>query len=264
MAEHDTEPPESEGTAGDAAEGAAPKRKRRAVSHNLQTGVMLSRTFSIWLKNIGPFSLLALIISVPSFLWEQFLEGEPDPGLVVVIGGTVLNWIVPMLVSATICFSVFQQLAGRPGDIGKSVQVATSRIGNVLGTSFLAALATGIGYLLLVIPGMIISAMLFVAIPAAVVEQPGVVGALNRSAALTKGNRLTIFAMALLVGVMVMIPAIVLGLLMAGAGIALSVATAILGAVFSSFTAVLQTVVYHDLRASRDGLDVQELADVFA
>ncbi len=252
--------PSSEG----GAEGAKPRRARRRVAHNMQTGLMLSRTFSVWGKNIGPFSLLALVISIPNYLWERYVASDPDPGLVVGIAGAMLNWIVPMLVAATICHAVFQQLAGRPGGIGESIQVMLTRLPNVLGTSVVAALVTAAGYAALIIPGIIIGLMLFVAIPAAVVEKPGVLGALNRSAELTKGNRLAIFVLTILVGVLVMIPSVALALVFDADGIAFTVAVALLGALVSSFSAVLQTVVYHDLRAGREGLDVQELADVFA
>ncbi|MFG0316265.1 MAG: hypothetical protein ACF8XB_03250 [Planctomycetota bacterium JB042] len=256
----DASPPSAEG----GAEGEKPRRTRRRVSHNMQTGLMLSRTFSVWGKNIGPFSLLALVISIPNYLWERYVAPDPDPSWLVIVAGAMLNWIVPMLVSATICHAVFQQLAGRPGGIGASVQVMTSRLPNVLGTSLVAALVTAVGYMALIIPGIIIGVMLFVAIPAAVVEKPGVFAALSRSSELTKGNRLAIFVLTILVGVLVMIPSVVLALVFDADGVAFMVAVALLGALVGSFSAVLQTVVYHDLRAGREGLDVQELADVFA
>jgi len=57
----------------------------------------------------------------------------------------------------------------------------------VIGVALLEMLAIVGGFLLLVVPGIIVSLMLMVAVPVAIIERPGVMASLKRSAALTKG-----------------------------------------------------------------------------
>lgn len=64
---------------------------------------------------------------------------------------------------------------------------------------FLVSLVTAAGFLLLVVPGVILSLVLAVAFPVVVVENRGPVAALGRSAELTRGSRvLILFTSALL------------------------------------------------------------------
>lgn len=58
--------------------------------------------------------------------------------------------------------------------------------------SLMMNVLTALGYKLLVIPGLVLSTMFAVALPALVIENRGPVSALKRSAQLTKGNRLLI------------------------------------------------------------------------
>ena len=64
----------------------------------------------------------------------------------------------------------------------------------------IVAVATGIGFLLLVVPGVWLTLVLWVALPAVVVERAGL-RAITRSAELTKGFRVPIFALVLILWV---------------------------------------------------------------
>jgi hypothetical protein len=63
-----------------------------------------------------------------------------------------------------------------------------------------ATLATAIGFVLLIIPGVILTLMWAVAGPAMVAERLGVVAALGRSAYLTSGVRMAIFGILIIEG----------------------------------------------------------------
>jgi hypothetical protein len=66
---------------------------------------------------------------------------------------------------------------------------------------------TGVGFVLLVIPGIILSLMFAVAVPVVVIENRGPVAALERSAQLTKGNRVLILFTSALLWVVVSVAA---------------------------------------------------------
>ena len=72
------------------------------------------------------------------------------------------------------------------------VELATLALDVVVDVAFVTGVMVGIGFVLLVVPGLILACMFFVAVPVAVVERPGVFEALARSGRLTRGHRVPI------------------------------------------------------------------------
>jgi hypothetical protein len=104
-----------------------------------------------------------------------------------------------------------------------------------------------------------------VAAPAAVVESRGVFASLRRSAVLTKGARGTIFGTYVIYGLIWAIP---------GGALSITIelmhdatkqffARSAFDLVMSSLTCVLPIVLYHELRETREGIGIDELAAVF-
>lgn len=89
--------------------------------------------------------------------------------------------------AAIIYFGV-RTLRAEPPAIGQTALCALRKIAPVGAVILLVNLAAGLGMLLLVVPGVVLFLMFWVAVPAAVVEG-GVVSALRRSHQLTKGRK---------------------------------------------------------------------------
>ena len=127
------------------------------------------------------------------------------------------------------------------------------------------SLAVGIGFLLLVVPGLIFLTMWFVTTPACVVERLGVFDSMARSSALTRGHRWQIFGMMALIAIAEGIAGAgvkaVLGLA-GNAGLVIA-GTLIWSSVTSAFSAIFAVVTYHDLRVAKEGIDTQRIAAVF-
>lgn len=98
--------------------------------------------------------------------------------------------------------------------------------------SFIVFVAVGIGFLLLVIPGIFLAVSLVFAQAAVVIEDAGVVEALQRSWSLTSGNRIRLFALGLVI--------VVAGAVVGAVGGALGFAVPTVGTVLSN---VLSSVV---------------------
>ena len=77
--------------------------------------------------------------------------------------------------------------------IGASLRHGLRIVFPVLGVALLSVLMMMLSAIALVIPMFIVMTMFWVAIPAAVVERPGVIASLKRSAELTTGNRWRVF-----------------------------------------------------------------------
>jgi membrane-anchored glycerophosphoryl diester phosphodiesterase (GDPDase) len=137
------------------------------------------------------------------------------------------------------------------------------------------ALVVGLGFLFMVIPGVILAVGLALAIPAVVLEPRSASAALSRSWELTRGSRWRIFALGVTLLVLLYVPVIAISGLVAvliptGAGpsfaassvstiVALAIAGVIQLFIYPLFYCVL-TVTYYDLRVRKEGFDLELLA----
>jgi hypothetical protein len=205
---------------------------------------------------------LILLMSVPT---ETSVFGTtPAPGA---FGwrffiGWALAMILYLMSQAVILYIAFQYLRGQPVALGDALNKGFARILPILGLVILFGLGVWVGFLLLIIPGIMLMVRWSVAVPACVLEGTGPVASLGRSAALTKGHRWKIFGIFLLIW----IASIIVGSLM----IAYQLGT--IANLFTNFfwtacwTAYFNSVVvmiYHDLRVAKEGTDVNQIAAVF-
>ena len=231
-----------------------------------RVGVVLSKTFSVFGSELGSFLLLAFIPLIPvlavTLLALAGPQKAPQASGAAALGGLsgILTFVLGIVAQATTLYGAFQQMGGRPFSIGESLSVGFGRALPVFGVALLAGLLTGLASILLLVPGIIVFCMLYVAVPACVIEKLGVMDSLRRSAQLTKGYRWQIFGLLALVGIISFIAQFVLILL---GGITGQLLTFCWLVIAISFGAVLVAVVYHDLRVAKEGMDTDHLADVF-
>jgi hypothetical protein len=155
----------------------------------------------------------------------------------------------------------------RPGEM---LKVGLRRIWMVLPVAVVAQAAVLLGLVVLVVPGLALVAGLWVAVPAAVAERwKGTSDALSRSWELTKGRRWNVLAVAL-VTLAVAFGFSLLGVTALDAAAEwganhpfIAALEEAIEALAAGFVAVAAAVSYHELRASREGMDEAELAVVF-
>jgi len=229
-------------------------------------GTVISQSIAVFTANLASFVVVSLILLLPLLVYNFAVVGEPttefSAGSLLAI---VIQMILGQLLAATISFGAFQYLRGQPVSIGECLSRGLSLILPVIGVAILVGLITGIGFLLLFVPGIIAAVMLWVAIPVAVVEGPGVIASLKRSAELTKGYRWSIFGILIVIGIVLIIVTMVLSyVLLAAAGFTVySIGVWVLQAVFGAFSATAAAVGYYFLRVTKEGVDINEIAKVF-
>jgi hypothetical protein len=187
------------------------------------------------------------------------------PGFVAAALLAVLAWLLLYaLCQSAITYGAFQGMRGRDIQIGEAFGRAVRRLLPVIGAVIAVGIAVAIGFILLVVPGMIFWTMFYVAVPVCVVERLGPVASLGRSRELTKGYRWRIFGLALL---LVLISGMVLGiqkvLNVTVGGIPAIVGDGLLQVVFLAFQLIVYAVAYHDMRVDKEGIDIEQLASVF-
>jgi hypothetical protein len=258
----------------------ASNRNLAVGSEGFRVGRVLSKSLEILTGNFPKYILFGVIIALPNLLYglsggnrEAINVGSQGMNQPAVSGSSYLSLLLLILISVVVfaviqsamIYGAFQDIRGRSFEIGASVRRAVSRFPAVVGASICAFVVVFIGFVLVFVPGFIFLTMFFVIIPVCVVEGLGPIRSLGRSRALTKGHRWRIFAIYLVPGLVIAIGGYVLELI--GFRIAGAAGFALVGFVIQAIGAAYQAIVnimtYHDLRAVKEGMDIEQLAAVF-
>lgn len=240
----------------------------QSVAGEFRVGRIFDRTLAIYKRNFPAFSLVALIASLPPLLLGAG-AGDTAPmmaqsmvlGLVIMLVSVALA----LLSQAILVHAAFQDMRSRPVDLMESVNVALARLLPILGLAILSALGIAVGLMLFVIPGLILLTMWFVGVPVCMVEQLGPWQSLRRSTQLTKGHRWKLFGAILVVYVAAAIISQIITLVftaLAGFFIGLLAALA-WNTVWGAFFATFVVVSYYELRSTKEGMDIEQIAAVF-
>jgi len=177
-------------------------------------GVVLGQSSKILVKNIVPFGLLYLAVNAPSSLYALRLAGsidaDNDPG-VRLLG--LAEAFIGLIAAAAITYATVQELRGRRVGFGEFFGRGLAQAGAAIRVALLSGLLLVLAFIALVIPGLVLYTMWWVAIPVAVIERPGAVASLRRSASLTAGNRWRVFGVVLCFFVASILVGLLLGML---------------------------------------------------
>jgi hypothetical protein len=239
----------------------------------VSAGSLLARTFRIFFKHAPQLLGVALVCHLPSiFVLNAEKATDPDTFIGLLTLTMLANVLLGHIASGVLAYYVFMQLSGKRIGVLPAVGVGLRRILPVVAVGLILALAVGFGYRFLLVPGIILSAMLFVSVPVVVVERTGVFRALGRSKDLTHGSKRSIVGMQLVLGLCWLAIAVfvVLGAVGVGSGWTDETAfTAILygywafSVLSAATSAVASAVAYHDLRLVKEGTSIDALTSVF-
>lgn len=243
----------------------------------LTVGEILDTSFSLYRRHFGALATVALVCTGVPLVLRLFVEASGGFFLNITLGllYALCLVVLNLVATAATVFIVSESYLGRPLSAREALQRSTPYIGRILVCSLLMALAVGLGFLLLFIPGVILAVGLAMAIPAVVLEpRASASGALSRSWDLTRGARWRIFGLGVTLLVLLYVPVVAIGGLFAlivpgsggmlgGASIGMVTAIAVGGIVqmfiYPLFYCVL-TVTYYDLRVRKEGFDLELLA----
>ena len=240
------------------------------ASEGLRIGKVLSRSFTVLVRSFPKYILFGAIMALPNLIQLLRYGSASDFNLGrhesrgESLAFALLSFVLYALCQSVMIYGAFQDIRGRPFDPGASISRGFRRFFPVLGTSFCFGFVIVLGLALFILPGLIILTMYLVAVPVCVVEGLGPVRSLDRSRLLTKGHRWKIFAIYLapIVPIAVMFVLMIIGSVVAGS--TGSIIVAYFGsALLSTSEAIVTIVTYHDLRAAKGGLDIEQLAAVF-
>jgi hypothetical protein len=220
---------------------------------------VIRTTLSVWRRDAPALTVVSLLFSAPLV---PLVLATGDTSRVYVGAGGLLG----LLASGALCAGVVADLRGSRPRVGEMIAVALRRSGSLVLASLISGLAILLGLVLLVAPGAIAWAGLFVVVPVLAAEpERGPVQALRRSWELTRGRRLGVFAVALASLAGALVAAMLVGVARlqvfgdsrAGSAIAELLLAPILGVNFS-----VPGIAYHALCVEKEGAGLARPAAV--
>lgn len=240
---------------------------------NLRIGGVLSESLMIFFRNFFPFMLLAFVITSPALLFNVLVAPNLDANqsLVYSVVVSLVDWMLSYVLVGAIAYGTFMELTAKRAPFGKVLTKGVSKIVPVIGVAIVSQILVALGLAVLVIPGILMALMLFVAVPVSIIEKTTLRESLIRSSVLTKGNRWRVLAIylitILLIIALTVFPTILIGLVAIDFGTASVLVWQIIGylvgALGGAFFSVTVAVTYHDLRVANEGFDANQLAAVF-
>jgi hypothetical protein len=236
----------------------------------LSLGEVLDVSFGLYRSLFVPLVVVAVICqAIPMALGVYLgVSGEMFVNILLSMLYGALAVVLGSIGVAASTFIVSDAYLGRETSATVALQRATTLLGRLIVISILTSILVGLGFLLLIVPGVILLSGLLLSTVVAVLEAPpSATAAMGRSWDLTRGFRGKVFLAMVVAFLLLGVPSIAIG----GAGaifgdsdgtvsLLILVLEAVLQIFIYPFVYVVMTVLYYDLRVRKEGFDLELLA----
>jgi hypothetical protein len=231
--------------------------RERSALEILRTALIMYRRYPLLFATlavgvIAPYELARLAVTGVGPLGS----GKSGDEGTLLLFELIYYVLVGPLISALHVHAVIDIGEGRRPRIGPVALRGLRVLAVVVAAEIVAGVLIGLGFIALIVPGIILSLRWSVVAQTAAVDYEGWMPALRRSAQLTAGHYWHIFRVLLAIGFLTFLVAAITGAL-AGGGNNTSVLSALIGIVvytiIASFAALTLAVLYFDLRAREAG-----------
>jgi hypothetical protein len=244
-------------------------------------GEILSAAFDIYKTNAAKLLLVVAVVVVPlsllGALLSNALAGSNDKTVVVlgqtqtisdrsfaaIVLGSIIGALVAVIISAVLQAAMMRAAAlatiGDPVDVSDSYRWGFKRFGSVLLVAILVGITVAIGFVLLIIPGIIFLTLFSVSIPAVVIENRRGTDAMKRSWNLAKEHFWHVLGVVIVAAIISGIVSSILGSLGGSSWFGSWIFSAIAQIITAPFSALVSVLLYLDLRARKEALTADSL-----
>ncbi|HEX6375968.1 MAG TPA: hypothetical protein VFZ91_09620 [Allosphingosinicella sp.] len=255
---------------------------------SVSIGRIFSRAFGTLAGNpVATLGIAFLFGALPSVVFgyavqlfqDQTLEELGGPAaFVIALVSIVISILLSMITQGALVRATVAHSEGRKASFAESASAGLSVAWPLFLVGLLSSLGIALGFVLLIVPGVMLYVIWSVAAPALVEERLGPIEALGRSRELSRGARWKIFGLTLVVLVIYWMFSALVGVLsvmwyggvgnfaaMTEQGLPLPylAVTAIVSTITSAVWGVIQTSLYVELRSWKDGPATDRLAEIF-
>jgi hypothetical protein len=252
-------------------------------ARSFSIGSVFSNTFTVIGHNFVTFAVIAALAEIPIVAFTWFLTGlnpfaparlavppgaSPFGYLGIAAAGGLVAFVFSCILQAALIHGTVADLNGRRASFADCLDTGLKSALPLIAIAILAALGLGVGFVLLIIPGIILSLGWSVVVPIRVIEQKAIFDVFGRSWQLTSGYRWPILGLFIIVGLGSLALQFVItplsGLISGSSGSAIYMAAAVIvRVVLAMFGATLVGVIYYELRSVKEGIGPEALAAVF-
>lgn len=243
---------------------------------------IVDRTFTLYKQNFLRFITIVAVIQVPlalvSLVWLAILSRgveETTSAITATVASFVsifISLVGNALCQGALARSISDAYLGKELTVEQTFRAVLPKLMTLIGASLLVGLVVGLGFMLLVVPGVIFGLWFFVTTPSIVVENQGITAGMSRSKALASGNLGKVFAVGLLAVAITWIISFPIGFVGGFISRLLFSESFMLTLFFNQFAGLIGQVLatpiasaaavllYYDLRIRKEGFDLQMLA----
>ena len=230
-----------------------------SIQPSTDVGSLLGSTIKLFTKNFWLITKLVFVIFAPLEIFKALSVDQADTSWQTTIGAVILWLICNALIAPSLIYALITQMrTGVAPSLHESYRWGLSRLVPYSVCIILAWVLQALGYVLLIIPGIILGLAFMPVYPMASLETGSPVEILKRSYNLTKGHRGNIFGASLVLGLLcglasLPITAISAVMIYNGSRIwPLEAASGVLVDIINEATTVLCLVIYLSILASKD------------
>lgn len=247
------------------------------VLRPLSLGEMLDVSFGLYRSLFAQLLVVTLVTRAAPLVISVYLEsaGGAIANLPLYFISVILSAVLSAIAAGASTFIVSESYLGGRITAGEAFRRATPFVGRLISLAIMTTLLSGLGFILLFFPALIIATGLALGIPALVLENKvAATDAMGRAWSLSRGFRWKLFVALAVVVFLLALPFLSLGVYAAASLPAGGRPVAIELAGFLGFTilaALLQTLIYpllyclltvayYDLRVRKEAFDLEVLA----
>jgi hypothetical protein len=167
---------------------------------DLTAGDIVAGSFRAWFGHFGQIFIISLLFTVPIFIVNAFvLTGLPEipedvdeleigDFLFRSLVGTTISLALGFLLTAALAYAFLKTFRGELATPSDAIVSVFARFGAVLVFALIAGVLTAIGFLILILPGLVAIVVFSLGIPAILNERISGTAAVSRCWALISGN----------------------------------------------------------------------------
>lgn len=243
----------------------------QGITRELSLGEVISKTFDLYRRNFAKYFVLFVVIEAiigvaDTVAYSAFvlptLPVHPTsqqvltwfPGFAGTLAGLVAVVGIATIVFGTIAFGgtvkmAAEEIESRPVDLAAAVRFAVGKMLWMWVLGLLLGIIVALGFIALIIPGIILAIMFSVSFQALLVENNGVLRSLGRSRELVGHRWLKTFATFLVFIIIIGIATGIVGAISAPFGGASRLVSSLLSALYLPILPVATTVYFYSNRA---------------
>ena len=239
----------------------------QGIGRELSLGEVISKTFEVYRRDFAKyfvlFAVVGVIVQVVTTLAQQAfvlptLPVNPTPqqfsswfsalfaAFFLLIGVIfVVNIVFSTIAEGSAIKLASEQITKGQVDFGASIRFVASKLLSIWALSIVVGVIVFLGFIALIVPGIILAIMFSLALPVLLIENKGVMESMGRSRELVRNRWLKTFATFLVLGIIVLIASLIFSAITAPLGIIGPVVNGILSALYQPLFPILMAVYYY-------------------